>query len=93
MSIFYSEDSLLKGDNFSLPIFISVQSFWIICFLAVTLTFTLHFALKTIIYDEILATAMRENDALEQYDPISLKRKTYTLERVSLICKMTITIA
>jgi hypothetical protein len=36
--------------------------------LAVTLTFPLNLALKSIIYDEILATAMGEKDAQVQYD-------------------------
>ena len=36
--------------------------------LAVTLTFPLNLALKNIIYDEILATAMGEKDAQVQYD-------------------------
>ena len=53
------------------------QGFWIICFLAITLTFPLrHFALKSIVlYNEILATAMYKKDAQEQYDPTSLFQK------------------
>ena len=48
-----------------------VPHFCILCAqlnLAVTLTFPLNLALKSIIYDEILATAMGEKDAQVQYD-------------------------